>query len=322
MPTPNSQPVPPWAGVAMILLTLAGWTSIPLFLRYFVKDIDAWTANGWRYGFSALMWLPVLLMHAFRGSTPDGLWRAAFWPSVFNIAAQVCFGLAPYYISPGLMTFGLRLQIVFLTIGAMLMFPGERRVVRSPYFLAGLVLLLAGTSATIAFKEGGFGDRASALGVSLSVASGLLYAAYSLAVRRSMHHLPAFTAFAAVSQYTGVGLLLLMFAFGDRMGGGAIDLSPFKFGLLLLSAIIGIGLGHTLYYAAIQRLGLVVATGVVQLQPVTVSLAALFIFGDVMRPIQWATGAAAITGAILMLIAQQRAASVPAPPAPVEANGP
>jgi hypothetical protein len=122
-----------WVGVVMILLTLAGWTSIPLFLRHFAKlELDAWAVNGWRYAFSALMWLPVLVWHRFRGSTPPGLWKAALWPSVFNAIAQVCFGLAPYYIDPGLMTFSLRLQVVFLMFGAAVFFPSERRMVKSP----------------------------------------------------------------------------------------------------------------------------------------------------------------------------------------------
>ena len=110
-PAPKPRSTDAWLGTAMILAALAGWTSIPLFLRHFAKlELDAWAVNGWRYAFSAVMWLPVLLWHAQRGSTPKGLWRAALVPSLFNAAAQVCFGLAPYYIDPGLMTFALRLH--------------------------------------------------------------------------------------------------------------------------------------------------------------------------------------------------------------------
>jgi hypothetical protein len=59
----------------MILLTLAGWTSIPLFLRDFAHGpfaIDAWTANGWRYGVSALLWAPVLVLGLWRRNLPQG----------------------------------------------------------------------------------------------------------------------------------------------------------------------------------------------------------------------------------------------------------
>ena len=48
-------PGPRAAGVVTILLTLVGWSSIPLFLKHFTHLIDGWTANGWRYAISALI---------------------------------------------------------------------------------------------------------------------------------------------------------------------------------------------------------------------------------------------------------------------------
>ena len=305
-----------WSGLSLILITLACWTSIPLFLKYFTDHIDGWTANGWRYGLSALLWLPPLVYHAIRRSTPKDLYKLALIPSVFNIGAQICFGLAPYFLSPSLMTFALRLQVVFLMLGAAAMFPTERKVIRTPLFLSGLALLLCGTLATLALREGGLGDKATTTGVLLAVGSGMLYAGYALSVRRLMHGTPPLLAFAAVSQYTGLALVAAMLVFGNHVpdhlvlgfavGGGKVltQLTTNQQWLLLASAIIGIGIGHTLYYSSIQRLGLAMSSGIVQLQPVTVSLASWVIFDIALRPVQWATGAAAIAGAVAMLIAQ------------------
>src|ERR1043165_6414948 len=98
-------------GALTIVLTLIGWSSIPLFLKHFTTLLDPWAMNGWRYSFSALLWAPVLIIGLSRKSLPKGLWRAAVWPSVFNAAGQVCYAIVPYYIDPGLMTFSLRIQI-------------------------------------------------------------------------------------------------------------------------------------------------------------------------------------------------------------------
>jgi hypothetical protein len=57
----------PALGALTVVLTVTGWSSVPLFLRYFADMIDLWTSNGWRYGFSALVWAPVLLLAALRG---------------------------------------------------------------------------------------------------------------------------------------------------------------------------------------------------------------------------------------------------------------
>ena len=50
-----------WEGVAVLVATLACWSSVPLFVRHLAEYIDHWTNNGWRYGASALFWLPAVL---------------------------------------------------------------------------------------------------------------------------------------------------------------------------------------------------------------------------------------------------------------------
>lgn len=315
-PTTTTTPTTGYAlGVTAVVLTLLGWTSIPLFLRFFTRDIDAWTANGWRYALSALIWAPVLGWVMLRGSAPAGLWRAALVPSLFNAGGQICFGLAPYYIEPGLMTFSLRLQIVFVAFGAAFLFAAERRVIRTPLFLIGLSMVVVGTLATVLQRPGGLGGG-TGLGVALAVLSGLLYAAYALSVRKWMMGMNPIVAFAAVSQYTGAVLVLLMIILGRNLATGtwdgglsALDLPGWKLWLLALSSLVGIGLGHTFYFFSIARLGLAVSASVVQLQPVTVSIASMLIFGEILTPGQWVFGALAITGAGVILYAQARTAA-------------
>ena len=133
----------------------------------------------------------------------------------------------------------------------------------------------------------------------------MLYAGYALAVRKYMHGIHALTAFSAVSQYTGAALVALMLIISPDHGASILHLSAPLLWQLALSAIIGIGIGHTLYFAAIQKLGLTVATGIIQLQPVSVSIGAMLLFGEALTSLQWITGAGAIAGAVLMLAAQQ-----------------
>src|SRR5688572_25088255 len=85
-------------GIITVILTLTGWASVPLFLRHYADLIDFWTSNGWRYGFSALLWLPVLIIAGLRSSLPKGLFIAAIVPSIVNALGQVCFTAAHYFI--------------------------------------------------------------------------------------------------------------------------------------------------------------------------------------------------------------------------------
>ncbi len=296
-----------WVGTLCILGSLVGWSSIPLFLRYFTDLIDGWTANGWRYAVSAVLWAPVLVLGTARGTLPRHLWRAALVPSFFNVVAQIAFGLAPYYVSPGLMTFSLRLQVIFVTVGAAILFVSERRIITSRGFIIGMSLVILGTLLTIALKPGGLGSG-SAFGVMLSILAGLGYAAYALAVRKCMHAIPPISAFAAVSVLSAAGIFAVMLMFAPRHGMGVFDLSAKHLLLLALSSVIGVGLGHTFYFISIARLGLAVSAGVVQLQPIFVSIGSMYLFREVLTPVQWTMGVVAIVGASIMLYTQHRLA--------------
>ncbi|MBX3365292.1 MAG: EamA family transporter [Phycisphaeraceae bacterium] len=293
-------------GVLAAVMTLVGWSSVPLFIKYFSESIDAWTSNGWRYGFSALIWLPVALLGISRGTLPRSVWRAALIPAFFNSAGQICFTLSFYLLDPALVTFALRIQIVFVTIGAAMLFPQERRIIRSPMYLVGLAVLMIGTMATVSLDET-FGEKSSTLGVVLACASGAFFAGYGLAVRTCMKGVRAIPAFAVISQYTAGVMLLLMLILGDGMGSGAVTaLDAEQFFWLLASAIIGIALGHVFYYIAIERLGVAPTAGLIQLQPFCVGAAESMLpyFKRSLTIWQWVSGAVAVSGAGIVLRVQ------------------
>ncbi len=292
-------------GTVTVVLTLLGWSSIPLFLRYFSDQIDAWTSNGWRYGFAALLWSPILVLGWLSGRLPRGLWRAAIVPSIVNSVGQVTFTYAHYKIEPGLLSFGLRSQILFAAVGAYIMFAGERRVIRSPVYLAGLVAVLVGTGGAVLMGKDAI-EGAQAEGILLALASGALFAGYALAVRKYMSSFGAVIAFAAISQFTAAAMIVLMLVLGRHRGLEVIEMSTADIALLLISAVIGITLGHVFYYMSIARLGVAVSSGVLQLHPVGVGVASYYVFGEILTTPQWVAGGIAVVGAVLMLAAQGR----------------
>lgn len=293
------------AGIITVVMTLVGWSSVPLFLKYFADYIDAWTSNGWRYAVSALIWAPVLILGLRSSSLPAGLWRAAVVPSLVNCVGQVCFAWAHYKIDPGLLTFGLRFQIVFVAIGAYLLFPSERAVLRSYSYIAGLIMVFGGTVGTVLLGHE-LPAGTTAFGVTLAILSGASFAGYAISVRHYMHGTHPVTAFAAISLYTAMGMVLLMVLLGEDAGGRALALTAPQFAMLMLSAVVGIALGHVFYYISIARLGVAVSSGVIQLQPFVVAAASFFFFAERLTPMQWLSGAVAVTGAVLMLGVQRR----------------
>lgn len=303
-------------GVVCVVLTLLAWSSTPLFIQHFSHSLDVWSSNGWRYAFAAIIWAPVLIYGRVRGSLPKGLAWRALTPSIFNAAGQTAFALSFYHIDAATGSFGLRSQIVFVALGAYFLFPSERALLRDRRSWLGIVLVLVGLAGTLFLARGGgpaaaVGVNAShGLGIVLAVGGGILFAGYSLEVRRRLNGVSPLVSFAAISQYTALFLVVGMLAFGRDSGGsrdfgaGPLHMNTAQFGLFVLSSVIGIALGHVWYYTAIARLGVAVSSGVVQLQPFVVAIAQMAFFGRALAPAQWAGGAMAVTGACLLLWVQ------------------
>ncbi len=290
----------------MLLATLGCWCAVPIMVRHLAGYVDHWTNNGWRYGAAALVWLPGVVFAAGRGRLPRSIWRAALVPAAANTAAQVAFTSAHSHIDPGLLTFGLRMQLLAVAVGAYLLFPNERAMIRSPRYLAGLALLVTGIGGVL--LQGGFPlAGSSGLGVALAVGAGFGYGAYALAVRRFMHPYPPVLAFGVISLYTASALVAMMLAFGRDGGADVLHLGGRELACMAVSSMLGIAIGHVLYYASIDRLGVAATTGVLQLQPFVVGGISAVVFGEAMTRLQWGSGAVAVLGAGLVLSAQKRA---------------
>jgi len=77
--------------------------------------------------------------------------------------------------------------------------------------------------------------------------------------------------------------------------------------MLAISSIAGIALAHVFYYAAMARIGVSVAAGVVLLQPFLTGAGSWMWFDEQLTIGQWSCGAVAIVGAGFMLYAQRQA---------------
>ncbi len=232
------------------------------------------------------------------------MWKAAIVPSAVNAVGQVAFVWGHYKIDPGLLSFGLRSQLIFVAVGAYLLFPSERKVIRSWGYIIGMLALLGGTTAALLW-----GKQSIALdeawGMILAVTSGMFFAFYGLTVRKYMAGINSVIAFAVISQYTAAVMVILMLVLGKSAGLSALEMSNNQIILLLFSSVIGIALGHVLYYISIARLGVAVSAGVLQLHPFLVAIGSLFLFQERLALGQWMGGCVAVTGALLML-RQQR----------------
>ncbi len=287
-------------GAACLFLTLLSWSTVPLFLRHLSDHVDFWTNNGWRYGASALFWLPAIAWALWRRRLPATIWRDALIPTIANIWGQAAFTAAFHEMNPGLVTFGLRTQLIWVAVGAYLLVPSERPIITSRRYLVGASILVLGLFPILLGGDAALGGL-NIKGTTLAILSALGYGMYGLSVRRWMGKYHPVIAFAVICQLTAAGLIALMLIYGRDHGFYVPQLPADILGELAISAFIGIAIGHIFYYISIARIGVVITSGVLQLQPFIVSACSFFVFGETFRWWQWMAGAVAIGGAFLML---------------------
>ena len=287
-------------GIACLLLTLLSWSTVPLFLHHLSIHVDFWTNNGWRYGASAIFWMPVIGWAIWRKRLPAGIWLAALIPTIANIGGQCAFTAAFHEMNPGLVTFGLRTQLIWVAIGAYLLVPSERPIITSRRYILGACILVLGLFPILLGGDSGLGGF-NIKGTTLAVLSALGYGMYGLSVRRWMGKYHPVIAFSVICQMTAVGLIALMLIYGRDHGAYVPQLPADILWYLAISAFVGIAIGHIHYNISIARNGIEITSGVLQLQPFLVSAASFFIFGETFRWWQWIAGFIAKGGAYLML---------------------
>ena len=288
-------------GTAAYVTTVLAWGFVPVFLRSFIHEIDGWTANGVRYGFSALLWLGPMIYWQWRGE-----YRARhYWallPIIFvNIAAQILWAWSPYYLEAGLLAFMVRTSTLFSIAFTFILFPRERVLIRSVGFWSGLVVSVAGfVGMTFLGEELPHG--ATAVGFVIILSCGFMFSMYAIVVRLFMADLTPPQAFSLVCPATAAPLLVLMVIFGDY--GQVMDMSGWRIFLLLLSGFLGIAYAHVSYYAALERLGVAIGSSGNLVTPVVTAVLAFFFLGETLTLGQWLSGIMLLTGGGLLVYAQ------------------
>jgi drug/metabolite transporter (DMT)-like permease len=292
---------PSFAVLALAAAVLS-WGSIPLFLKHFTAFMDAWTVNGIRYIAGAMLLLPALRGVSRPEPGRSSLWRSALIPSLVNSIGQAGFALIPYLVTASIMGFGMRASFLFTLAGSLWLLPEERHLFFSRLFWAGGALCIAGICAL--FWGSMQQAAASVPGLLLLFGDAAVWGFYGVTVRKYMRGHPPHRSFAAISLYTAGILTVLMLLFG-RFSALA-EQEPHTLGLVILSAGIGISLGHVLMYYVLGHLGAIIESGAEMATPFVTFIGAALLFGERLSALQWAGGLGVIAGCALMISAHKR----------------
>ena len=287
--------------VAALITAVFSGSTVPLFLKYFTPYLDAWTVNGYRYIVVFFIMLPMVIKFIREGKYSAYMWKFALIPAVFNFTQQLAWAWAPYYIDPGLIGFLIKSNVIWSIAGSFIIFADERYLMRSKRFWAGLVIAVAGFVG-LSYYGNNISLSGTFLGVLLVLGSSLFMSFYGLSVKRYFNEVNAVVSFSLIALYTAFGLISMMFVIGEP---GVIVHLPLKIILLIaFSALIGINMGHILFYVALKHIGVTISYSVSLFSAFFTAIMSYYIFGEKLSPFQWLSGSLIIIGGVITILSK------------------
>ncbi len=291
-----------WKGPLACLGALVFWSIGPVLIKYLTGFLDSWTQNALRYNTATMILLPMLILAARRGTLDHRVWRLAVVPSLANAVMQVFWASMFYYLNPAFAVLLSKTHVFWIAGLSMLFLPEERALLRSPRFWLGLTLALVGVGGVL-FCSPDFALSGSARGIAFALIGAVFWAAYAVSIRVFLKEINSHSSFAVVSLYTGAGLAIAGVCFGDL--GQCLSLSLNLWGILILSSFLGIACGHVCFFAAIRRLGTTIPALVILMQPFTILLMSILVFGETLSLAQGLFGVILILGAASAIWAEK-----------------
>ncbi len=276
---------------------------MPVVLRQLAKSIDPWTANGIRYPFAAVLYWPALV-YAYRQKMIDRklLIRCAI-PAFLAFGGQVFWAQAPYYLPASTIGFFIRMAMVWALFGAMVMFPEERKLLKSAWFWLGILASIVGCVA-LASERGAFDTSASSTGVAVIFACSMFFGLYGVSVKACFCNQPHWLTFGLVAQFVSLGTLAAMCVKGQPSDLWKLDSTAWL--LMFFSSITGVALGHLFLYNAVRLLGATLSSALQTVTPLFTFSLAWFFLGEQMSGIECLAGGVLIVGAIFLIKSQAR----------------
>jgi drug/metabolite transporter (DMT)-like permease len=297
-----------WVALGVIL---AVWCTPTLFVKYLLPYYDPFAQNFLRYASSTAVMLPLMvwLLRKEGGTGRKGKrrWLVFVLPALVNALYQTAWVTSQLWLEPAFTSFLNKSSVLFAAGMAYAVFPEERPLFRSRHFRAGVVLCVVGTVG-LSLLRSDLGVMKINTAVLLALFSAALWAAYSVMVKKVMPESSSTVSFAIVSVISTAALAVPALGWSNL---GGWHRAPWQVNVVLvLSGMLCIGLGHTLYYYALKALGVSVCATLLLLTPLGTLAMSRWLFGEQMTAGQIVSGVVLLAGGALTVWAKERPASL------------
>ena len=318
---------------AVILATLA-WGSTPVFIKIFSEPdhfpaiecqeaLDPFTQTVGRYGAALIGLLILSLLKKDMRLTrlKRRWWLLMLVPTLPNIALQICWVGAFYFLMPTMASLLAKLATILSLAFTYIFFRDERKLIGSWKFLTAAVVGLGAAVGVVLSSVARPIDPAAArpaaegavllYGALLIVGSSTFWGLYSVGIKFVMRKnaIPSAPAFVIAAVYMVVAFMVLTALFGDY---GKFARIGWKLtGLIVLSGTVNIAVPHILYYYSIRRVGVAVTALVTMCTTFITAALSFAVFGEMLTVEQTCLGLVLMTSAAAAVWLSRRDRTAP-----------
>jgi drug/metabolite transporter (DMT)-like permease len=264
--------------------------------------MDSWTQNFLRYSVACLFWLPFLILSVKTKRLDHKVWRKALVPAMANILMQSLYAASFYYIGPAFLTLQMKTNIIWIAGFSFIFFSDERALAKSISFWIGLLLSVVGLIGVM-YYEVELAEARIITGIIVAQAAAFMWGVYTLSIKIAFRDIDSRSGFSVISIYTVAGLAVSALLFGKVET--ATKMGAWQWACVIISGVTAIALAHTLYYAAIRRIGATIPALVILAQPFIVLAISNVVFEETMNIFQLFFGIVLLIGSAFAIWTQQ-----------------
>ncbi|HOJ34071.1 MAG TPA: DMT family transporter [Candidatus Hydrogenedentes bacterium] len=283
-----------------LILSIFGWGSAPVFIRWLGDAYDPYSQAFIRYASAAVV-LTVICSVGYRQEflkilrNPRGVWGIA----LITMFLQTFWTLGCLKTSSATVAQLIsKLSIVLVIPMGYVMFREERTVIKNPSYLFGTLLSLVGLAAVVS-RDGDLLTFQFDMGTGYLILAAILWAVYTVWARHialGVHPLPMFTVM-AIFVTVGLGVVsLLMGSPKTLISAGAPTA-----GLAFVSGMFPIALAHPCFHYAQRHLGSAFCSSMNLINPLATFLFSLVILPNEKLLLHQWVGAALLLGGTFLV---------------------
>ena len=292
-------------GAICLILSVVFWSFTGIFVKHFSEKIDGDVQNLFRYAAATIgVWGLVLFSFRREALAAWRKWYVFLLPTLFNCVFQVTMvsGLYKKSIYPGFMSLLQKSTLIFSLVLAYVLFRDERRTILSRRYIVGCAIAIAGVIGVVMFGQRARADFRE--GVLLVLASSFLWSCYTLAMKHVVKKTRPLISFAIVSTYTTIFFIVWTSLRSEP--SRFLALPPLDMVLVIVSGLMCISAAHSLYFRAVQQLGVAISESALLVLPLLTGILEGFRFGLHLNGYQMLMGVVLLSGTYVVIAARRR----------------